>query len=370
MNRRCFLQTSAVLALLAVNAEANTTGKANRFKLISPFDHRDGRHHLAWLAADAESSREVMVDSRGHGIAINPLYTRYGVLFGRRPGRQSWLFDSEQGRIDAAFDATVGRHFYGHGCYAADGSVLFTTENDFDNQRGVIGIRDAQTLQHLGEWSSHGIGPHDIQLHPDARTLIVANGGIATHPDTSHLKLNLATMRSTLAYIDSQTGELLDEFTLPHQHLSIRHLAVAEDVVVVATQYQRKAVSHRIPVPLLAVQHRREPLQLIAAAEPAIAKLNDYIGSVALAIDHRVAAITSPRGNVLSCWHIDTGQLLAEFDIVGVCGLALTADRQYFVASNVLGEVHVIDSSSLVLRADLLMKTDNAMWDNHLIAVG
>ena len=84
--------------------------------------------------------------------------------------------------------AATGRHFYGHGCLSADKSVLFTTENDYDAVKGVIGIRDAKDFQSVGEYSSYGIGPHDIHLMPDGKTLVVANGGIQTHPDfSSHL---------------------------------------------------------------------------------------------------------------------------------------------------------------------------------------
>ena len=40
------------------------------------------------------------------------------------------------------FTTPTDRHFYGHGVFASDGHLLFTTENDFAAEAGVIGIWD------------------------------------------------------------------------------------------------------------------------------------------------------------------------------------------------------------------------------------
>src|SRR3546814_9184204 len=72
-------------------------------------------------------------------------------------------------------------------------------------------------------------------------TLAVCNGGIRTHPDFPRAKLNLATMRPSLAYIDRHKGRLIAEARWPddrHQ-LSIRHLDVATDgTVAFGMQYK------------------------------------------------------------------------------------------------------------------------------------
>ena len=85
--------------------------------------------------------------------------------------------------------------------------MLFTTENDYNGKRGVLGIRDSQSLQPVGEYATDGLDPHDVQLLPDGKTLVVANGGIETHPDFGRRKLNLDTMQPSLVYLDSETGK-------------------------------------------------------------------------------------------------------------------------------------------------------------------
>ena len=68
--------------------------------------------------------------------------------------------------------------------FSADGSLLYATENAFDSGEGRIGLYAADDgFRRRGEFASHGIGPHQLCLAPDGQTLLVANGGIRTHPD-------------------------------------------------------------------------------------------------------------------------------------------------------------------------------------------
>ena len=107
---------------------------------------------------------------------------------------------------------------------------MYTTENAYtqipgSSQRGVIGIYDiADNFRRLGEISSYGIGPHQLGMLSDGKTLVVANGGILTHPLRCREKLNLDTMKPSLTYIDSSSGDLVDQFYPGHHQQSIRHL--------------------------------------------------------------------------------------------------------------------------------------------------
>ena len=78
--------------------------------------------------------------------------------------------------------------------------------------RGVIGVRDATAgYRQIGEFSAHGLEPHDIALLADGRTMVIANGGIQTHPDSGDDELNIPDMQPSLVYVDVETGELLEE---------------------------------------------------------------------------------------------------------------------------------------------------------------
>ncbi|MEO1091830.1 MAG: DUF1513 domain-containing protein, partial [Pseudomonadota bacterium] len=178
---------------------------------------------------------------RGHSVTFHPAQC-LGVVFARRPGRFAVVFDHRAGIAVRRIDAAAGRHFYGHGTFTADGRFLLTSENDYATGEGRLGIRDTTDgFRQVGEIPSHGVGPHDVRLMPDGRTLVVANGGIRTHPDFERTKLNLETMRPTLAFVDLADGRLRDAFALPEalHRLSIRHLDVAADGHIgIAMQYE------------------------------------------------------------------------------------------------------------------------------------
>ena len=128
----------------------------------------------------------------------------------------------------------------------------------------------------------------------------MANGGIETDPTSGRAELNLATMRSNLAYVDVGTGALLDVLVLPQalRLLSIRHIAAGRDgTLAAALQWQGSELEDP---PLLAV-HRPGAAGLeTLAAEPAVQRrTRNYAGSVAVSDDGRRAAITAPRGNLM-----------------------------------------------------------------------
>ncbi|MGB0057672.1 MAG: DUF1513 domain-containing protein, partial [Methyloceanibacter sp.] len=90
------------------------------------------------------------------------------------------------------FTSKPDRHFFGHGVFSADGRLLHTTENDYKNAQGIIGVRDATDgYKQIGEFSARGMEPHDVALLADGRTMVIANGGIRTHPDSGADELNL-----------------------------------------------------------------------------------------------------------------------------------------------------------------------------------
>ena len=83
--------------------------------------------------------------------------------------------------------------------FSPDGALLYATENDFDNAAGMVGIYDARAVSSaIGEFPTHGVGPHELLLLDDGATLAIANGGIETHPDFGRAKLNIATMKPSL----------------------------------------------------------------------------------------------------------------------------------------------------------------------------
>ncbi|MCH2094262.1 MAG: DUF1513 domain-containing protein [Rhodobacteraceae bacterium] len=329
--------------------------KVGNPRFLSAAKTPQGAYVLCGLDSSGQITFKLPLPARGHAAAAHPSQAK-AVAFARRPGRFALVLNCATGEEIAALQAPTGRHFYGHGTYSADGSVLFTTENDYETARGLVGVWDVtRTPRRIAEFLSGGVGPHDIKMLPDGHTLVVANGGIETHPDTGRVKLNIPTMQSNLTYL-SLDGDVLEQVELDagHQRNSIRHLAVSQDgTVAFAMQWQGGAAPDR---PLLGT-HRRSDGSLTLVPKASVQALNGYIGSVAISEEGSRIAITSPRRGVAQLF--DQVQLTSELEIPDVCGIS-AVDGGFFVTS---GNGICRSPQDKVVRHPLA-------WDNHLVPVG
>jgi hypothetical protein len=319
----------------------------------------DDSYRLVGLTVDGDIQFSLPLPARGHAAAAHPSRAQ-AVAFARRPGTFAVVIDCAAGAEMARLKAPEGRHFYGHGVFSADGSQLFTTENDYEAGAGVIGVWDTATYSRKGEFPSGGVGPHDMRLMPDGKTLVVANGGIETHPETGRTKLNLPVMQPSLAYLDL-AGAVQEQVTLPwalHKN-SIRHLAVrADGLVAFAMQWQGDSAQHP---PLLGLHQRGEDPRLLAASEADQNTLQGYAGSIAFTKDGQSVAITCPRDNALHQFDVTTGALTAALTLEDVCGIG--PGPTGFVFTTGTGQIGAFTSSVRISAHP------DCQWDNHLIPV-
>ncbi|MEB4591573.1 DUF1513 domain-containing protein [Candidatus Thiothrix sp. Deng01] len=367
MNRRQFLLLATAGTLgsaIGASALMKHAAAAAPQCLYSASDNPAGGHFLTRLNLASGEIRSCATPVRGH--AVLPLADGRVLMFGRRPAFECVAMDFADGGM-TPIQATAGRHFDGHGCLSADGGALFTTESAYDEKRGVLGIRDRQTFQHLGEYDTHGLDPHDIHLMPDGKTLVVANGGIEQHPDFGRRKLNLDTMQPSLVYLDAATGKKLDEYRLPDHQLSIRHLLVTPGGDVgVALQYEGDLYRHQ-PASLVAWQHRGGALELLGINTQAIAPFNGYMADLAFDPGRGILAVTSPRGNHVSFWSVAEQRFLHAAPLPEPSGIAFLPEQQAFLASDATGSLHTLSSNRQQASATLLRQFPDQRWDNHLV---
>ena len=306
---------------------------------------------------------EVPLPGRGHAAAAHPT-APLAVAFARRPGQFALVIDCATGQQVARLDAPDGRHFYGHGAFSADGRILYTTENDFGAARGMIGLWAAsEGFRRIGEVASGGVGPHEMLRLPGRDDLVIANGGIETHPDTGRAKLNLPLMRPNLTYL-SPDGAVRDQVELDralHQN-SIRHLdAMPSGEVAFAMQWEGPNEVHP---PLLGRHRQGTDPDLFLAPDTYQAQLEGYAGSVAFSQDGTAVAITSPRGGVVHAFSAETGDFLNALNATDVCGIAAGNSAPFAVTTGigVIGLWEILNgwASNQLERA----------FDNHLIKLG
>ncbi len=348
----------AGLAATALVPRAGWAGAGSPAWLAAARDGA-GAYRLFGLSEQGAAVFSVPLPARGHAAAAHPKRPE-AVAFARRPGTFALVLDCAAGRVAAELATPPGRHFYGHGAFSADGTRLYTTENDIAAGRGVIGIRDAaRGYARIGEIESGGTGPHEILRLPGSDMLVVANGGIETHPDTGRAKLNLPTMRPNLTYL-APDGRVLETFELPDELRlnSIRHLAArADGLVAAAMQWQGEAAE---APPLLLLHRRGAAPRLAAAPFAARMAMQGYAGSVAFSGDGARVAITSPRGGQAHLFDADSGAFVGAHAAPDICGLAPAQGG--FLATTGTGRLLPLDGTGPAVRHPVA-------WDNHLIAL-
>ncbi|EDY86554.1 twin-arginine translocation pathway signal [gamma proteobacterium HTCC5015] len=323
---------------------------------ISAADDQRGGHHLVGLDRHGEIAFDLQTAQRGHGSAVNPHHPQV-VYFARRPGTELTSVNWRNGQVTRQQTAHAKRHFVGHGDFSADGRYLYTPENDVEHGRGVISVRDAQTLQVLEEYPSHGVGPHEVHTLPNSQTLIVANGGILTE---GRKKLNIDTMQPTLSYVDLDSGQLLHEHRLDDPQKSLRHFDVnPQGEVAIGAQIQ----NDNRQTGLIYTQLGEEKLNAVSGI--AWPQLDGYIGSVTWAGDASLFAATTPRGHCVTLWDSRNRQLIKRLPIRDVCGLGWDAVQSRFVLTSGTGNIYQISVPDL--KARVIAQHPGYRWDNHLV---
>lgn len=368
LNRRALLIGSVVaLGGTALSRRGFAAGAAQA-RYAATAERSDGSHAVLLLSASGEVVREVALSARGHDIAVHQ-GSGQAVAFARRPGTFAVAFGFADRRSPQVFHASEGRHFYGHGAFSADGRLLYATENDFKARRGVIGIYDATGgYKKIGEFPSFGLGPHELILLRDGRTLAIANGGIDTVPDYGRVDLNTDTMEPALSFVDASSGRLIARHRLAadlHQ-LSIRHLAEAGDGQIWFGGQWRGAQSETPE--LIGVASAKMGLRLIEPGRDEHVDLKGYIGAVAVSGDGATIAASAPRaGRVL---YIDAASKtirgVSQFrDVSGIAG----GNGERFSASNGFGVLREEDAGrsgpagrEVISEAHLA----DVAFDNHL----
>jgi hypothetical protein len=360
IDRRDFLKAAGAgfLAALGPAARAATLGADAVF--ATAFQRRDGAYGAAILSEVGEILHMVDLPDRGHDITFDPVSSR-SVVFARQPGTFAVVFDHAGKAPPVTIQSVAGRHFFGHGVFSPDGALLYATENDFDNAAGMVGIYDAKSgFGRIGEFPTHGVGPHELLLLDDGRTIAIANGGIETHPDFGRAKLNIPTMKPSFVLADRLTGDLIEKHELPpslHQ-LSIRHMDTdASGTVWFGCQHEGPATERPA---LVGRAVRGKELQLVEMPDGVLSGLRNYIGSVAANRQAGTVAVTSPQGNSLVVLEAASGNIVTATSLTEVCGLA--PDSAGFLATTGTGEI-VDPNGSTSVDAE-------HVWDNHVLRIG
>lgn len=300
------------------------------------------------------------VPTRAHGLCALPDGSVLAVA--RRPG--DWWLRWHPSRPDAPQWLWIepDRAFSGHAIASPDGQRIYTTETDLETGASLIGVRDASSLDKLAEWPTHGIDAHELiwdTANPQdgAPTLLVANGGVPTAPETGRVKRQLETMDSSLVRLHGTQGERLGQWRLSDPRLSLRHLAwnSQRDTLGIALQAEHDATADKNAAPVLALFDGKNLRTLSAKTG-----LHGYGGSIA-ATAHGWA-VSCPRADGIATF-TPQGDWQALVPLAQVCALAVDGRSGQLWAA---GRTQSLQGAQAHPHSPALAK---ARFDNHWTAL-
>lgn len=267
--------------------------------------------------------------------------------------------------------APENRHFYGHGQFSPDGAILYASENDFDGNRGVIGLYDARNgFARIGEYDAHGVGTHDMTVSDDGRLIVIANGGIETHPDFGRTKLNIDSMEPSLVLLDAATGQLIQKHVMPEQlrQLSTRHVDLGDNGRIwFACQYE--GPRNNLP-PLVGHFSKGEDVAFVDLPEETTVRLANYVGAIAVNRREGLVGLTSPSGNAAVTLDAKTGSVVSEVTVREAAGVATAAGgiavSSYDGFSRLFAATWPGTSISYACPAKILKRQGTKAWPAHL----
>jgi len=366
--RRNFLIGSAVVlgGAAAGGLAFHFRSKRRRGTLLSAFEDARGDQYVGGLKLETQHVFGTKVPMRAHGCAIDPRDPQRVLFFARRPGTQAFELRLDQMTVRTVFETPAGRHLAGHGIFSHDGRLLFTPEHDYERVRGVVSVRDASDMRIVDEIDTRGIDPHEVAWLPDGRSLLVANGGIMTHPRTYRRKLNIPTMDPSLCVIDTTNGQCTEQLRLPDHLLSIRHLAMtANGTTAIGLQYEGEPAA---APGIVAVYAPDAGLHLLTAPETERARFHGYVASVSVSEMQGLIAAACPYGHGVACWSLQDHRYLGFVPAAETYGLSRLADGTV-VASQRDGTAYQIDKTPLRSHFLQIDSEIPLRWDDHWVAV-
>jgi hypothetical protein len=364
LDRRHFL-IGSVAALGALGGFIAARESPRRGTLLSAFENSRGDQYIGGVVLETGEIFGARVPMRAHGCAVHPRDPERLMFFARRPGTHAFELHRTTLQSRTAFSTPAGRHLAGHGTFSANGDFLFTPEHDYEHVRGVMCVRDTRDYRIVAEIDTHGIDPHELAWLPGHERLLVANGGIMTHPRSFRRKLNIPTMDPSLCVIDTSRGVCLEQWRLPDHLLSIRHLSVASDGRAIAgLQYEGDAA----PAPaVVAIYRPGLGVHLLDAPQTERARFRGYVASVTLSTSADIIAAACPYGNGIACWSLANEKYLGFIAGSEPYGLASLSDGAIAVSQRD-GDGYVFAHERRARPLTLQPRTP-IRWDDHWSAI-
>jgi hypothetical protein len=283
-----------------------------------------------------------------HSVLVHPLRPREALVLDQA-ARTATLVDLKDRIILAGASPTAQFSFSGHGCYSADGKILYLAEfpNDLTAQ-GLITLRDPQSLRILRSFRTGARWSHNVALLRNGTVLAVGHRG-------SVKEENRPNSGGLFTFLSAKDGKLLEKVTPADSHYFLNHFDVTEDeTIVISTQsyYGPKDKIIDLPTPLMiGKMGQHKPWSYPMPAELKAKMLHNHT----LVVDKKRnrALVAHQNGALVSIWDLATQAPVKLIDLEEPQGIALSTDGSRYVIGSRSNLTLIVNSASLEIEAKL-----------------
>ena len=289
------------------------------------------------------------MDFLAHGIIIDPNNKERLLVF-EKNGPSAAEINLSLHKVSKKLAPSKDKHFYGHGTFNQAGDTLYCTETNLNNQKGALFIRDARNFNVRGAIPTFGENPHECKLIDDGATLVVTHAGSVNNTKTG----------PSITYIDVASKKLKERISLANEPLTTAHIGIANDgsLVVASAPGEGLEKTHTGSV---SIRSGNQPMLPMTQPEVVINQMNGEALSVIVDNKRRIAAVTHPKGNMVTFWSIDKRELLKAMSVPKPGGVTLSLDEKSFIVS-----YGVNTSIILINTKDLNASTDSIFQPTYL----
>ena len=310
-------------------------------KFVSPNNPEKINYALSVVNLTLKDKRLVPLDFLAHGVIVDP-NNYFRLIMFEKIGPGACEVDLKSMKMVRKITTSDDKYFYGHGAFTIDGKILYCTETYLGNKKGIIAVRDAQTMQYLGEFPTYGDNPHECQLIKRGKVLVVTNAGSTIGGNTE----------PSVTYIDMNNQQLIERVMLTNDRLNTGHIGIAKDGSLVVASAPRDGLD-KTELGGVSIRPNGEQMETITTPNETVRSMTGEALSVIIHNARNIAAVTHPDGNMVTFWSVSDRRLLKVIRLERPRGVTLTLDEKTFVISyGADTSIMLVDAESLSTKPD------------------
>ncbi|QGX99485.1 DUF1513 domain-containing protein [Roseovarius faecimaris] len=344
------------------------------------------------------SVRQALFPVRGHDIAISP-DKRLG-FFGSMERDTYVAFDPKT--LDRIALGKPVRPYWiggGHGAFLGNDLVAVTERapkrpysGKPQDHFGHVTLRDPRSLKIVGDFSTHGIAPHEIRILSDGSHAAIANYGSTVAPGETDYGLPRHIVEPSITVVEMESGKLVDKY-LGNAREQLRHLCARDRETIFAIQaeligegedrhfFKGQAAAHDAdPTNSEGTSYAVAPTvrvntasgRLVEVGTAAARTLMRHGLSIEFDEAHEEVIASYPATHTVMVFDAGSGALKhrTECQPIGLqypCGIALLPGQEFYVVAGYMRNLYVFERGTHRLHRELCHYPLN-FGHSHIVA--